>query len=153
MGNHSPRESGQPPEWHPEAAQTWPPPTQAAIWQPPTPPFGPPAYYFAPPPDDPRIQIGIWAGAGAVVLAGIGMALQFQSVSLLTGDGIYWIGAALAVIGAALSFVAHRRWIKIVAVTLAVLCVLNVGYTEKQLDDRRNQIQQDFSNLNVTPTS
>ena len=77
----------------------------------------------------------------------MGTLLQLQSVSLLTGDGIYWTGAALAIVGTALSFASGRMWIKVVCIVLAVLCVMNVIYAEKQLSDKRHEIQQDFNNL------
>jgi hypothetical protein len=117
-------------------------------WQPlqqPPPPYGYQYPYGPPPLAQPNIRL--WVGVAAVVLALIGTALQFQSVSLLTGDSIYWIGAGLAVGGAALSFGSAKTWIKVVCIILAVLCIVNVIYTEKQLSDKRQQIQQIFTNL------
>lgn len=86
-------------------------------------------------------QLRYVAGIAALILCAVGGALQFQSVSLLSGDGIYYIGGALAAVGAAISLLAWRKWIRVVAVIVVVLCVVNIVATEKQLNDRRQEIQ------------
>jgi hypothetical protein len=79
----------------------------------------------------------------ALALAVVGGALQFKSVSLASGDDLLWVGAALAAVGGALAFVGHARSpLKVLTICIVAFCVWNVWQTEKQLQEKRDQIQQ-----------
>jgi hypothetical protein len=90
-------------------------------------------------------SIGTFAITAGVVLVLIGAAMQFQSVSLLTGAGTLWIGAGLALGGVVMIFAFHGRTaIRAIAVIALVFCVGNVVYVEHQLTQKRQEIQQIF---------
>jgi len=87
----------------------------------------------------------------AILVAGamsvIGLLMQFQTVSLLTGAGLLWIGAALAAGGVVAAFATKvRTLVKVVTVLILAFCVVNVAYVEHQLDQRRHEIQQILDN-------
>lgn len=134
---------GLPPAWHPEG-----PPQQAQAQLPPIPPTysAPPGYQYGPP-THPGTDPRTFANGAAIALALIGSAIQLATVSLASGDSIYWIGAALAAAGFALSFVAKQAWAMIVSGILCALCIFNVIYAENQLSDKRQQIQQDITSI------
>jgi uncharacterized membrane protein YadS len=68
--------------------------------------------------------------------------MQFKTVSLLTGDTVLWIGAALAAGGVVAAFAAKALTpVKVTTVLILALCVVNVAYVEHQLDQRRQEIQ------------
>jgi multidrug transporter EmrE-like cation transporter len=82
----------------------------------------------------------------ALVLAGsaIGLIMSMQSVSLLTGTGTLWTGAAIAsaaAVGAVVLRDHLRTWVRVVAILVAVIAVSNVIYLEHQLDQKREEIQ------------
>lgn len=80
-------------------------------------------------------------------LSVIGLLLQFQSVSLLTGAGLLWVGASLAAFGVVAAFVTRvPTALKVAAVVVLLLCAVNVAYVEHQLDQRRHEIQQVLDN-------
>ncbi|WP_311209481.1 MULTISPECIES: DUF2510 domain-containing protein [unclassified Aeromicrobium] len=82
----------------------------------------------------------------AVVLAGavIGLVMSMQSASLLTGTGMLWTGAAIAVGATIVAFAMKAdRWVKVVAALAMVVAVANVMVVESQLEDMR----QDLSDL------
>lgn len=80
-------------------------------------------------------------------LGAIGLLMQFQTVSLLTGAGLLWVGAALAAGGAVVAFATKvPTALKVATVLILVLCVANVAYTEHQLDQRRQEIQKVLDN-------
>lgn len=82
----------------------------------------------------------------------IGLAMQFQTVSLLTGAGLLWVGAALAAGGLIVAFATKvPTSLKVATVLVLVLCVVNVAYTEYQLNQRRHEIQQIFTNWPSAP--
>jgi hypothetical protein len=80
----------------------------------------------------------------AIVLGVVGAICNMQSVSVASGAGIVWVGAALVIGGAvvALAIPRVRTWIKIVTTIGAILCVANAVSISHQLDDKRQQIQQ-----------
>ncbi len=78
--------------------------------------------------------------AGAV----IGLVMSMQSASLLTGTGMLWTGAAIAVGATIVAFAMKAdRWVKVVAALAMVVAVANVMVVESQLEDMR----QDLSDL------
>lgn len=101
----------------------------------------PPTPQETPSPPDPRLRtIGILV---ASTLSVIGLVMQFQSVNLLTGAGVLWIGAALAAGGFVAAFVMKVPvWMKVVTALVLVACVVNVVYVEHQLNQKRQEIQQ-----------
>lgn len=75
----------------------------------------------------------------------IGLIINLQPASLLTGDTVTVAGAAIAGGGVLLAFVVSRRvWIKIVTVVLLLACILNVVYVEHALSLKRHQNEQIF---------
>jgi hypothetical protein len=109
---------------------------------------------FIPPPTsaetiDTTVSVPVLAGAIAMVLVVIGMVCNFQSVSLAQGSGIIWIGAALAIGGAvlAMSMPRVRTSIKVIAVIAALIGIANGIYVDKQLDHKRDQLQQIFNDI------
>lgn len=87
-------------------------------------------------------QLGVLV---ASVLAIIGLVLQFQTVTLLTGAGLLWVGAALAAGAAVAVFVVRASVVfKVVAVLVLAFCVFNVGYVEHELGQKRQELQQIF---------
>lgn len=96
-----------------------------------------------------------WLGYMGLALAAFGFVLQFPRVNLLTGDAIYWIGAALAVAGTVGCWLTGEMKLKIAALILAALCVANVYSTEQKFNTQRHQLQQIVTNVqtSVTPPS
>lgn len=85
-------------------------------------------------------------GIIAIALGVVGLVMQFQSVSLMTGAGVLWIGAVLAAAGAVTSFVVETKIaVKIVTVVMLAFCIANVIYVEHQLDVKRQELQQIFN--------
>jgi hypothetical protein len=90
-------------------------------------------------------QIGTFGIVGGAILAVIGVAMQFQSVSLLTGAGMLWIGAGLTLGGVVAIFALHGQTVlRVLAIIALVFCVANVAYAEHELDQKRQQIQSIF---------
>lgn len=81
------------------------------------------------------------AAALAVAVAVVGLILSQQSVSVMSGSGIVWTGAALCV-GAAIMtrLVKVPTWARVVCVVAAIIAVLSAFYVEQELDDRRQEI-------------
>jgi disulfide bond formation protein DsbB len=93
-----------------------------------------------------------YAAAAAVTLAIIGAAMQFQTVSLLTGDSVYWYGGAAALAGTVAAFIGEaRNWVRWVAVIALVMCISNIAQTEHTLNQRRHEIQQILTPPSQTP--
>ena len=89
-------------------------------------------------------DVPLYAGIVAVIFSVIGLILSQMNVSLLTGSGIVWVGAALT-IGAVIlawSVPGMRRWIKIVTAMIAVIGLTSGIYVEHQLSNQRHEIQQ-----------
>jgi uncharacterized membrane protein len=112
---------------------------------------------FAPPTrSDAQSQVGLIAGVLALVLAVIGVVLSQQSVSVVSGGSIVWVGAALAIGAAvlALSIPRVRTFIKILTVIAAIIGVASGVYVNHQLDQKRKEIQQIFNDIpSYTPPS
>lgn len=89
-----------------------------------------------------------WAIAAVVVLIVIGLIVGYQPVSLLSGDGILYVGLAMTA-GAVIVAFATRLggWTKIVAVVAVVAVGANVGVVEHEMAQRRQQIRQDLQQL------
>jgi beta-lactamase regulating signal transducer with metallopeptidase domain len=69
--------------------------------------------------------------------------MSLQSVSLLTGTGLVWTGAALTVAGLIVgAFLARKVWLTVVLVLLAALAVSSAAYDEVQLSHKRHQLEQ-----------
>jgi hypothetical protein len=88
-------------------------------------------------------ELARYAGILAVLLAGIGIILNGQSVSLAQGAGIVWIGATLTIAGAVIAFAVPRvrRWVGVVCALAAIFAVANGVSVNNQLDEKRQQIQ------------
>jgi hypothetical protein len=114
-------------------------------------PVGPPSYPLTRPAEtaaSPASSIGPLVLAVTLVLAVVGLIIEVQPVSLLTGSGTLYVGLALTAGGAVLAFVMKlRTWVRVITAILVVICIVNVAVVEKQLNDRRHEIQQDLSNL------
>ena len=82
-------------------------------------------------------------GAGLVVATVIGLVMAGQSASLLSGTGLQWTGAVLAV-GAAVVSVVMRRTVStgviVATIILAVLAVISVIYLEVELEQKRQEL-------------
>lgn len=88
------------------------------------------------------------AVAGALILAAVGLIVGNQPVSLLTGSGILYVGLALAAGGAILAFVVQLPvWVRVVCVVAVVLVAVNIGVVEHSLDQKRQQISRELTNL------
>jgi hypothetical protein len=89
-----------------------------------------------------------WGAAIALVLAVIGLVIGYQPVSLLSGAGILYVGLAIAAGGAVLAFAMKlRTWVRVVAVIAAALVVANIVVVEHSMSQKRQQIQNELSNL------
>lgn len=152
-----------PPNW-PLPPQGFTPPPG---WQP-DPAWGDPPYGWqlwvadgapaaATPGDSPsggRPTSATWAVAISLVLAVVGLAIGMQPVSLLSGSGILYVGAAIAGGGAVLSFATHvKPWVQIVTTIAAFAVVANIVYVEHQLDVRRQQVNQEISSITGASSS
>ena len=83
---------------------------------------------------------------GVCVLAVIGLVISQQSVSLMTGSGIVWIGVAL--VGGALAlayFLGARTWVRVVAGIVLALTFFSACSTEHELELRRIQVRNTFN--------
>lgn len=80
-------------------------------------------------------------GAGVCVLVAIGLIMTFQSVSLMSGSGIIWIGVALVGGGVALAFFLRAPlWVRITAVLVLAAALLNAFSVEQAMNDKRREI-------------
>lgn len=76
-----------------------------------------------------------------VVLGAAGSLLQMQTVSLFTGAGLLWFGAALALIGMLVAlYLKPSVFVRVVSVLVFIYCIANVLYIESQLDEFRQQL-------------
>ncbi len=80
----------------------------------------------------------------------IGVILAFQSVSLVSGTTTVWVGVALTIVGAIVTFVGGYvgTATKVIAVVLVVVCVANAVYDEVQLNHRQDQLNNLFNGSN-----
>ena len=100
--------------------------------------------------ESPRAGKG-WAIAAVVVLMVIGLIVGYQPVSLLSGDGILYVGLAMTA-GAVIVAFATRLggWTKILAVVAVVAVGANIGVVEHEMAQRRQEIRNDLNNLGTT---
>lgn len=79
------------------------------------------------------------------VLAGIGLMMSMQSISLMTGTGPIWTGVALVGAGVAVAFLMRgATWVKAVACLVLAFALLNAFYMESQLNEKREEISEIF---------
>jgi Protein of unknown function (DUF2510) len=82
---------------------------------------------------------------GVLLLAVIGVVMSMQSVSLMTGSGLIWTGAAVVAAATAASFFLHAAsWVRVVAALLLVLALGNAIYIEHQMSIKRDEITRMF---------
>jgi hypothetical protein len=80
------------------------------------------------------------------VLAAIGLLMSLQSVSLLTGSTMLWIGVVVIAGAVALAFILPTAVVvRVIAVIALLLALGNVLYMEYQLDQKRNEISRMFN--------
>jgi uncharacterized membrane protein HdeD (DUF308 family) len=90
-------------------------------------------------------EAAVSLAAGVLVL--IGGAMQFATVSVASGAGVLIIGTVLAFGGFLIAALGDgKKWVIIVALLIAALCVVNVISAEHSLDQRRQEISNIFSN-------
>jgi hypothetical protein len=83
----------------------------------------------------------------ALLLCGIGVLMNMQSVSLASGTNVLWFGVGLAAIGVVLGFVLKAKNIALaIAMLLLVFCVANSISAEHSLNQKRQEIQDIFNN-------
>jgi hypothetical protein len=83
--------------------------------------------------------------AGVLIMAVVSGILSQQSVSLLTGTGLLWLGLALAVGAVILAFVVGTSsFTKAVAVIAVVVCLISLVRAEQYLSHQRQQISNIF---------
>lgn len=82
---------------------------------------------------------------GVCVLVVIGLVMSMQSVSLLTGSGPVWTGVAVVAAGTAVAFFLRAAtWVRVVAVILLALSLVNALYIENELSHKRDEITHEF---------
>lgn len=114
------------------------------------PPTGAPVIPPAPSPA-PKSASAKWVIFAVLALGAVGVVVNFQPVSVATGGGTLYIGAVIAAGALVLAFVGNTRvWLKIVAVVLLALCVLNTVLVQRELNDRRAKLDSLFK---FTPTA
>lgn len=70
---------------------------------------------------------------GVCVFISIGLVMSMQTVSLMSGSGTVWTGVAIVGGGAAAAFFLRARlWVRVVAVIVLALALLNAFYIEHQ---------------------
>jgi hypothetical protein len=109
--------------------------------QPPYPPYPP---QQPPASQSPAVTLGLLA----IGIVGAALAL-FTQVSLASGTGTVWVGAALAGLAAVGSYLipGTPKWLK-VTLTIAACCAIAGGiYDEHQLSVKREQLQQILDQL------
>lgn len=89
-----------------------------------------------------------WAVAIALILTVIGLVVGYQPVSLLSGSGILYVGLAITAGGVVLAFAMKlRTWVRVVTVIAVALVVANIVTVEHSLSQKRQEIQNELSNL------
>jgi hypothetical protein len=81
--------------------------------------------------------------AGLVVAAAVvGLILSQQSVTVMSGSGIVWTGAAICVGAGIVSWVvkATPTWARVVCIIVGFIAISTAFSIESQLDDRRQEI-------------
>jgi len=117
-------------------------------------PPGPPRQWTPPqaqPEPPPAPGIRQLALIGAILLGVIGVVVNFQPVSVLSGGSTLWIGAVLAAGSAVVAFVMHLpTWLKVVTLIVTVICLVNAVTTQNELKNRRDSI---FGSLGAPVTA
>ena len=136
-----------PPNW-PPLPQDFNPPLG---WQP-DPRWGEPPdgwqLWIDDPPAAGTIAATTWPIAIALVLGVVGLIVGYQPVTLLSGSGILYVGLALTAGGAVLALVMKLpKWVRMLTIIAVVLVVANVAVVEHSLTQKRQQIQNELSNL------
>jgi hypothetical protein len=89
-----------------------------------------------------------------LALAGIGLFMSFQPVSLITGEGTLYTGLALIVGARILAWVMKLpRWVRLTTWAAPTVCVINLVTVEHQLSQRRHELQQILTPSSPTPTA
>lgn len=85
--------------------------------------------------------------AGLVVAAAVvGLILSQQSVTVMSGSGIVWTGAAICAGAAVVTWVVKSTptWARAVCIIAAVLAIGSAFAVENELNDRREEISNMF---------
>lgn len=85
--------------------------------------------------------------AGLVVAASVvGAILSQQSVTVMSGSGIVWTGAAICAGAAVVTWVVRSTpaWARGVCILLAILAIASAFAVEGELNDRREEISNMF---------
>jgi hypothetical protein len=108
--------------------------------------------HVAPPPPPPppaSDQTGQIIAFGLIALAVIGTAIAlFTNVSVVSGTGTVWVGAAVAAVASVGAFMFSRRvgvGVRITCAILAVLAIVGAVYDEHQVQQKRDEINQIFN--------
>jgi hypothetical protein len=131
-----------------DVAPQWP--HEYHIPQMPGPPPGPPYYnpapYAPPPAPVPARPSQRWAILGVITLTVVGMFVELQPVSLLTGPGTLYTGLAIVLVAAILSISLRLpKWLTVIVLILVGICLVNTVLTVQELDDRRRQLNDLFT--------
>ncbi|TQK73350.1 DUF2510 domain-containing protein [Nocardioides sp. SLBN-35] len=98
-----------------------------------------------PPPGSSGVSPQLLAGL-VVAAAVVGLILSQQSVSVMSGSGIVWTGAAICAGASIVSWVvkATPTWARAICVIAVFLAVGSAIAVENQLNDRREEISNMF---------
>jgi len=98
-------------------------------------------------PPKPRAQPAIIMGL--LILAGVGLILNQQSVSIASGSSVIWIGFVLTVGAAVVAFIVPGMpvWVKVVLLIVAVIAFGSAVYVEHELVQRRRELNDILGNL------
>lgn len=82
---------------------------------------------------------------GVLILAGIGLIMSMQSVSLFSGTGTLWTGVGLAAAGtAAAFFLGAAKWARVIAALCLVVALAATVFMEQQMNEKREEISAIF---------
>lgn len=99
----------------------------------------------APPPASATNSKSAAVAAGVCVLAAVGLVMSMQSVSLMSGSGLVWMGVALVAGSVAVAFIMGApKWARVGAAVVLVLALGNGFYIEDQMNKKRNEITHMF---------
>lgn len=83
---------------------------------------------------------------GVLILAGIGLVMSMQSVSLFSGTGTLWTGVGLAAAGtAAAFFLGAEKWARVIAAICLAVALLATITVEVQMNQKRQEISDIFN--------
>ena len=97
-----------------------------------------------PPQAKPQQSAASYLPAIGAIVAAVGTAIAlFTQVSVVSGMGTVYTGAAIAVGGLVLAWVTKASVkLKVLCVCLAALAVASAVYDQHQVDDKRHQLEQ-----------